>query len=53
MRGLDWLDFRKKMGGFLSRRGFPYEVIASVTRQVWQEEHPSGGDNFLEQEDER
>ncbi|MDX9992908.1 MAG: RecX family transcriptional regulator [Anaerolineales bacterium] len=52
MRGLDWLDFRKKMGGFLSRRGFPYEAIASVTRQVWQEEHPSGGDHFLEQEDE-
>lgn len=51
LQGLDWLEFRKKMGGFLSRRGFPYEVIASVTRQVWQEKHPSGGNYSLLEED--
>jgi regulatory protein len=53
LQGLDWMDFRKKLAGFLGRRGFPYEVIAAVTRQVWQEEHPSGGNNSIEeQEDE-
>ena len=52
LQGLDWMDFRKKLGGFLSRRGFPYEVIATVTQQVWQQEHPSGGKDYLEEEDE-
>jgi regulatory protein len=52
LKGLAWQDFRNKLGGFLGRRGFPYEVIASATRQVWQEEHPSGGDYSIEQEDE-
>lgn len=52
VHGLDWMEFRKKLGGFLGRRGFPYEVIASVMRQVWQQEHPSGGKNSLESEDE-
>jgi len=52
LQGLDWMDFRKKMAGFLGRRGFPYEVIASVTRQVWQEEHPSGGHTTNQEEDE-
>lgn len=52
LKGLDWMDFRKKMAGFLGRRGFPYEVVASVTRQVWQEEHPSGGDTINQEEDE-
>jgi regulatory protein len=52
LQGLDWMDFRKKMAGFLGRRGFPYEVVASATRQVWQEEHPSGGDTINQEEDE-
>ena len=51
LQGLDWLDFRKKLGGFLSRRGFSYEVIAAVIRQVWQEEHPSGGNHTLEEDE--
>lgn len=51
LNGLGWMDFRKKMTGFLGRRGFSYEVLASVTRQVWQESHPSGGDNFLEEDE--
>jgi regulatory protein len=52
LQGLDWMDFRKKMAGFLGRRGFPYEVVASATRQVWQEEHPSGGHTTNQEEDE-
>jgi regulatory protein len=47
---LDWPDFRNKMGAFLSRRGFPYEVVVAVTRQVWQEKHPSGGNYSLDED---
>jgi regulatory protein len=35
--GLEWQEFRKKLGGFLGRRGFSYEVIAPVLRRVWEE----------------
>lgn len=34
---LEWLDFRKKMTGFLARRGFNYGLIAEVTPKVWDE----------------
>lgn len=36
-RSLPWQEFRKKMGGFLQRRGFSYTVIREVTETVWQE----------------
>lgn len=35
LKGLAWPEFRNKLGGFLARRGFSYEVIAPVIRQVW------------------
>lgn len=34
---LDWPEFRRKLGGFLARRGFSYEVIAPTTARVWAE----------------
>ena len=34
---LEWMEFRKKLTGFLARRGFPYGVIAEVTPKVWEE----------------
>jgi regulatory protein len=37
LEGLEWIEFRKKMSGFLARRGFGYDVISPVTRQVWEE----------------
>jgi len=37
LEGLDWNDFRKKLSGFLGRRGFAYNIIAPVVRQVWEE----------------
>lgn len=43
LAGLDWQDFRNKLGGFLMRRGFSYEVIPSVTQQVWNETRDSDG----------
>jgi len=39
LEGLEWADFRQKLGGFLGRRGFGFEVINPVIRQVWEEMH--------------
>jgi regulatory protein len=36
-RDLEWLDFRKKLGDFLLRRGFNYETITPVVRRIWEE----------------
>jgi regulatory protein len=37
LQGLDWQDFRKKMYGYLARRGFDYETSAPVVKRVWNE----------------
>lgn len=34
----DEQEFKRKMYGFLSRRGFSYETIAEVVRRIWQEQ---------------
>jgi len=39
LEALEWPAFRQKLGGYLGRRGFGYNVIAPVTRQVWEEMH--------------
>lgn len=36
-KDLEWLDFRKKLSGFLARRGFSYNIISPVVDQVWTE----------------
>jgi regulatory protein len=50
LNGLDWQAFRQKLGGFLMRRGFGYDVIAPVLRQIWAETH-SGQQADYENED--
>ncbi len=37
--GLEWQAFRQKLGSFLGRRGFSYDVAAPVVRRVWDESH--------------
>ena len=37
LEGLEWIEFRKKLGGFLARRGFAYEVIAPTVKRLWLE----------------
>ncbi len=37
VQGLDWPNFRSKLGGFLGRRGFSYDVVAPVLRELWAE----------------
>jgi regulatory protein len=34
---LPWQEFRKKLSGFLQRRGFSYAVISEVTKTLWEE----------------
>jgi regulatory protein len=34
---LDWLEFRKKLNGFLGRRGFNFETADHAVHQVWDE----------------
>lgn len=36
---MDWDLFRKRLGGYLGRRGFNYGTIAPVIRQIWDESH--------------
>lgn len=33
----EWQDFRKKLSGFLARRGFSYAVISPLLSQLWEE----------------
>lgn len=37
LEGLEWNEFRKKLGEFLARRGFAYEVIAPTVKKLWSE----------------
>ena len=40
LANLEWQDFRRKLGAFLGRRGFPYSVIGPLLRPLWDEVHP-------------
>ncbi len=37
LAGLEWPEFRRKLGGFLARRGFSYTTLAPVVSEVWKE----------------
>ena len=37
LSGLEYQEFRNKMGAFLARRGFDYDTIAPVVERVWKE----------------
>lgn len=36
-RELEWIVFRKKMYGFLARRGFDYGIITSIILKAWED----------------
>lgn len=38
LRKLEWDGFRKKMYGFLSRRGFNYQVSSEVVNRIWEDQ---------------
>ena len=35
--GLDWGEFRERLGAYLMRRGFSYGTTNPVTRRIWEE----------------
>jgi Uncharacterized protein conserved in bacteria len=37
LAGLEWPEFRRKLGGFLARRGFSYDTLTPVVSEVWKE----------------
>ena len=36
-QGLDRDTFRKRLSGFLARKGFNYEAVSATIRKVWDE----------------
>jgi len=46
---LEWNEFRKKLSGFLARRGFSYSVISPVVTQIWNETRAE--EQYFEEED--
>jgi regulatory protein len=43
LKKLEWLEFRKKLSAYLARRGFSFEVVGPLVRQVWQESQEDAG----------
>jgi regulatory protein len=43
--GMEWNEFRKKLGEFLARRGFSYSVIAPIVSKIWNETRPESQTN--------
>jgi regulatory protein len=35
LAGLEWPEFRRKLGGFLARRGFSYDTLTPVVSEIW------------------
>jgi regulatory protein len=42
LKNLEWPDFRRKLGGFLARRGFSYDIVAPVVDRIWTEQGSDG-----------
>lgn len=42
--GMDYATFRNRLGGFLQRRGFSYDIVARVVRALWQEQKERSSD---------
>ena len=46
LANLEWQDFRRKLGAFLARRGFPYSVISPLLHPLWEAVHPQEGNEL-------
>lgn len=51
LAGLDWLDFRQKLGGFLARRGFSYATASPIVSKVWKEIRTADDGETLDDKD--
>lgn len=43
---LEWNLFRKKLGNYLARHGFTYEIIVPLVRQIWSELNETTGERI-------
>lgn len=50
LKGLEWREFRRRLGDYLVRRGFGYETANSVARRVWAEENGHSEDEDADAE---
>ncbi len=41
----DWETFRKRLSGYLGRKGFGYETVSVTVRRIWQELREGSGEN--------
>ncbi len=51
LAGLEWLDFRQKLSGYLARRGFSYTIISPVVSKVWKEIQMADEEGTLDDKD--
>ena len=51
LAGLEWLEFRQKLSGFLARRGFSYTTLSPVVSEVWKETRTADGGETLDDKD--
>ncbi len=50
LEGLEMNEFRKKLGEFLARRGFSYEIISPTVKRLWNEAQ-TGQEQTIEDEE--
>lgn len=48
---LEWPEFRQKLGGFLTRRGFSFNTLAPVVSEVWKEIQTADAGSISDNED--
>ncbi|MGB8214978.1 MAG: RecX family transcriptional regulator [Anaerolineales bacterium] len=51
LAGLEWPEFRQKLGGFLARRGFSYSTLAPVVSEVWKETQTADAGSLSDKEE--
>jgi regulatory protein len=51
LAGLEWLEFRKKLCGFLARRGFSYATLSPIISDVWKETQAADDGGTLDDKD--
>jgi regulatory protein len=51
LAGLEWLEFRQKLSGYLARRGFSYTIISPVVSKVWKEIQMADEEGTLDDKD--
>lgn len=51
LAGLEWFEFRRKLSGFLARRGFSYTTLSPVVSEVWKESQTADEGGTIDDKD--